>query len=377
MRGPAHFFIYGLSQVEKYLKYHTEAFQIQEMILLDLSEALDSALKQANLGYFVDFLQILILNQYISSSIDDSKAFINYLKTSTKIRKWKFIESDILKKSVEEAKREQDYQTAVIDEWQKGIEDSGSFEDWCLMYAQMYQEPIRLVNVNKYIYCNVRFLKRTCEIFQPCGIELNIYIRKSDKEVVVFKPESIGIFFDNESIDPITFDCQEELKPGEVKTFRSEFVPSKLCKNGKLKISFVTMQLKRPFIALQFDDSCFFHQQNCPSEKFLYESMEFIRLCQETLKNMLTLRIEPLKPQVEVNIQYKESFVLVGSELAVLLNFENATEHATMTNFTFNYVDFKIELGPNESRSIGVKYKVPNEVHCIKIKVNTNTHAHY
>ena len=396
MRGPGHFFIYGLIEVEKYLKYfnsHEEnnIYQIQEMIMKDLSEALDSSVNNTKLEYFVDFIQILILKQFIGTFQDDSIEFINYLKTSKKIKGWKFIESFILKKSISLSIREgQNYEQAVIDTWRcnEPIEDFNLFEDWCFMNASVIDAggnaysyagadsstptirnnahtcPIRLnfnADESKYVFCNVKFSRRRCEIFEPCEIELNILSTK-----YTFKPESIGIFLNDEESDPITFICTENdhFIPGKVQSFKSEFIPTKI---GKVKISFVTMQLERPFLALQFDESCFLHQSE---EKVGRENIEFIRICQSTSKTNLKVEVEPLRPKVTFSLQFKESkMILMESDLAVLLNIKNETIHSIMASFQFENKEHDVYLGPKEVKTLGLTYHVPNHPSFISITV--------
>lgn len=372
MRGPAHFLIYSLRMKLKFLKTSkaVQDYQFQETIMRDLAEALDSAVKNPNLGYFVDYLQLMILEQYFSQSlIVESRDFLNYLKDSVKIKKWKLIEGEVLSKSVIEAKGSQDYQTAVIDEWHRtgGIEgDSESFEDWCLMYAQVTQEPIRL-NFPLHqtaMLCNVLFMKRSCTVNEVCGVELNIL----SVNPVEFYPESIGIFFDNDTIDPITFICENEtFIPGKIARFVGEFSPKRRVGSGRIKISFVTMQLRKPFLALQFDDSCFLHQQNC--EKLKVENYEFSRICHATLKSQLTLTIEPLKPKLCVEIMMESQIFLVGYVIPVSVLVRNTTEHPVISVFNHEGQEYTLNLEPNETQSLSLRFTMPIGPSKMKLKV--------
>ena len=367
MRGPAHFFIYSLNVIKKYSG--DDVYQVQESIMRDLGDALDSALKHAGLGHFVDYLQLQILEQYFKQSlIEESGAFINYLKESTKLKGWKLIEKEVLKKSILLAKSQQNYQIAVVDEWRIGgeIEDSDSFEDFCLMHAQIFQEPIRLIFYNNLINCNVKFTLKTCEIFEECQVELNIYTSKKCRPFDCFEVESIGIFFDNEQVEPITFHSDNVycLKPGEILKLKSSFNPTRI---GKLKMAFVTMQLKRPFLALQFDDSVFFHQQNQNSE-----SLEFWRICEKTLKTNLTLKVEAIKPKLKVEILMKKGTKLAFTEIPFLLKITNLSlEHSLMTEFTFENQKYEICLSPNETQKLNLKFVVGCVLTRVKIRTRT------
>lgn len=357
----------------KYLKTSqtVQDYQCQEMIMRDLAEALDSAVKNPNLSYLVDYLQLMILEQYFTQSlISESREFLNYLKNSDKIKKWSTIEAEVLSKSVIEAKACQNYQMAVIDEWQKMDEkqkDWESFEDWCLIHSQSSQEPVRInFPLHKAaLQCNVRFMKKSCIVNEVCPIELNILNIQS----VEFHPESIGIFFDNDTVEPLTFICKNEsFKPGKITKFKGDLRPTRRFGNGKIKISFVTMQLRKPFLALQFDDSFFLHQQNC--EKLKVNSYQFSRICQTTLKSQLTLKIEPLRPKINVEIMIQEySILLSGSVIPVCVSIKNAAEHATITTFRHEGQDYVINLEPNEAQTISLRYKTLAGLSKFKIKV--------
>lgn len=387
MRGAAHFLIYSLKIIRKYSG--EEVYEVQELKMRDLSDALEFALKSPHLSHFVDYLQFLIIEQYFCQSlIEESGPFINYLKESSKIKGWKLIEKEIWKRSIIIAKSQQNYKTAVQDSWKLKISSSNTndVEDWCLIHAQMFQEPIRLnFSSTDIINCNLRFHKRRCEIYEECQVELNIYTKR-DCGFEVFEVESIGIFFDNEQVEPITFTCESalastntncvtsttndytynsglNLRPGKILRLVKPFTPSKV---GKLKISFVTMQLKTPFLALQFDDSAFLHQQN--SEKFSEESLEFVRLCQKTLKSSLSLKVEALKPKIQVDFLVN-SFALAYTEVPISVTVSNIMEHAVITEFLHCNEKYEINLGPKEVQNLSLRHKTSAIEEPVNIKV--------
>lgn len=385
MRGAAHFLIYSLKIIRKYSG--EEVYEVQEMKMRDLSDALESALKSPHLNHFVDYLQFLIIEQYFCQSLmEESEPFINYLKESSKIKGWKLIEEEIWNKSIILAKSQQNYKTVVQDSWKLKISSSNTndVEDWCLIHAQMFQEPIRLnFSSTDIINCNLRFHKKRCEIFEECQVELNIYTKR-DCGFELFEVESIGIFFDNEQIEPITFTCESAivsstcttsitndynnrsnlgLRPGEILRLVKPFTPSKV---GKLKISFVTMQLKRPFLAFQFDDSAFLHQQN--SEKFGEESLEFVRLCQKSLKGNLSLKVEALKPKIQVDIMVN-SFALAYTEVPISVTVSNIMHYAVITELVHCNKKYEINLGPKEVQSFSLRHKTSAIGEAINIKV--------
>ena len=423
MRGAAHFLIYALKTIKNY-SGNEEVYQVQDMKMRDLSDALESALKIPQLIHIVDYLQFLIIEEYFCQSlIEESGPFINYLKESEKIKGWKLIEEEILSKSILISKSQRNYKMAVVDTWRRANNfnldkgDIGNFEDWCLIHAQMFQEPIRLnfsSTDSDLINCNVKFHKKVIGIFEECQLELNIYTKK--RCVFDFQLESIGIFFDNEQLEPVTFVCSSgdgiysadgtdtygsgsgtgtgtdgtdgtddnhadtltdihtgnldnlrnlQLKPGKVLKLKTSFYPSKV---GKMKISFVTMQLKRPFLALQFDESTFLHQQN--SEKFNEESFEFSRICEKTKKTNLSLIVEALRPRINVEIMVIE-FVLAFIEISISVKITNLLEQAVITEFLHENEKYEINLGPKEVQILSLRHKI-TEIENTKITIKVN-----
>jgi hypothetical protein len=397
MRGAAHFLICALKIIRNYSS--EEFYQIQEMKMRDLSDALESALKSPKLSHFVDYLQFLIIDEYFCQSLEvESGPFINYLKESYKIKGWGLIEEELLKKSIILAKSQQDYNTAVQDSWRLRLQmdkskntskfsntsnnsnsnDNTYVEDWCLIHAQMYQEPIRInFSSSNLINCNLKFDKKKCEIFEECQVELNIYIKKNCG--FEFELESIGIFFDNEQIEPIIFSSVQvspkisndtsitkncTLIPGKILKLKKSFIPTRI---GKLKLSFVTMQLKRPFLALQFDDSAFLHQQN--SEKFNEESLEFVRICQKAQKSSLSLRVEAQRPRISFEIM-ANSLELAYTEASISVTVTNLMEQAIKTEFEHFDEKYEIDLGPKEVQTLSLKHKTTEKEERVKIKVS-------
>lgn len=361
MRGSAHFLIYSLINARKYFKIglkETEiTYRVHDLVLKDLSEALELSIKQSNLVYFVDFLQILVMDQYLTQGLtEEVRPFLDYLKSSPILRGWnKIICSLILVNSVKILKLSQEYYQAAMDLWnQKRITNVSELEDLCILQSQMNQEPIRFNFPQNYQYlrCAVGFLQPKCEINDKCEIQLIVY---NSKDSIKFHPESIGIFFDNEQVDPLTILCGSEdvFMPGNVKLFRSVFTPFQMV-NGKLKISYVTMQMKEPFLAVQFDDSSFVHMQN--SHRFKCDSIEFMRKCQKMLRSKLSLQIEPIKPKLSVVFTTKESSFLVGSDIDVSVQIENLRAHSTSLSFNHRGENFYITLEPHSKKSLQMKF---------------------
>ena len=144
MRGSAHFLIYSLINARKYFKIglkETEiTYRVHDLVLKDLSEALELSIKQSNLVYFVDFLQILVMDQYLTQGLtQEVRPFLDYLKSSPILRGWnKIICSLILVNSVKILKLSQEYYQAAMDLWnQKRITNVSELEDLCILQSQM------------------------------------------------------------------------------------------------------------------------------------------------------------------------------------------------------------------------------------------------
>ena len=431
MRGPAHFLIFAISCAKSYIKSSTDGatYQIQEMILNDLKDALEDASRNPNLGYFVDCLQILILNQYealdkVRILPNEAMIYLNYLKEdSDNLLKWKgSLLTEILEKSIESAKGQQNYQTAVIDTWKLSTlinnnmnnlkyhkQNFEIFQDWCLIHQQITNESIRLnfpKLPNNILFCTVTFMNEACQVLDFCEIELNIY----NGGMFDFFPESIGIFFDivdgdgdnknvniktienqddyNENIiEPLTFICNDDeskFEIGKIVTFKGTFSPSLVLSKSKtiirkqVKISFVTMQLKNPFLALQFDEFCFSYRErelnNSSSNNNINNyNREFSRLCEKTSKKQLYLKIEPVKPKVLIEFDFNCEDLVVGIWHVVKLKITNLTKFPTITNFKLSTVkDCEIiNLSCDEIKFLNVKFRNEN-LNRSKLKIIVN-----
>jgi len=394
MRGPAHFLICAISIAKRYLKSSIadDSYYLQESIMFDLGFALESALKNPKLEYIVDYIQILILERYKSSYYssvasdripEEAIAYLNYLKACPKLDGWpmkkSFLEDSIASSS------QKDYKSAAIDIWslsclQKGfkLSDAALFEDMCLMHKQVFNESIRIsfpLFANKFLFCSVKFGRPSCTIFDECSVDLLVYNAFESYDIY---PESIGIFFDDESVEGISFICTKTdvFKAAQVTKFSGSCKPSKFG-HGKLKISFITMQLVKPFLALQFDDSVFIHeQQNENSINF-----NFMRVSRKIQRKALQLKIEPLKPNLCIEFEMKDSKeIFTDVWYQVLVKVSNLTDHATIVDL-FENSGSGVEIGesiamhhlnlcPRGVETLSLMYKFNGSTKKIKLKLS-------
>jgi hypothetical protein len=373
MRGPAHFLIFAISMAVKYVATSNsdDSYYLQESIMYDLGAALESALKNPKLEYFVDYLQILILEQYEQTSDQLSEAgivYLNYLKNCPKLDGWQ-LKQYFLEKSISLVSQ-QDYKSAAIDIWtwsfyQKtfNLGYTALFEDLCLMHKQVFNESIRFNFphfLNKFIFCSVKFTQPSCPISDECFVELYIYNAFEGYDVY---PESIGIFFDDQSVEGVSFICTESdvFKAGNIFKFKGAFVPKKYG-NGELNISFITMQLSKPCLVLQFDDSSFLHQQSKQSIDS-FDLLDFSRFSSRIQRSGLKLKIEPVKPELSIEFEVLNSDkILIGLWTPILVKIDNLTDHHTSVDL-FNVSSSNVEV---ESKTMHFEVG-PRECNIVKL----------
>lgn len=123
------------------------------------------------------------------------------------------------------------------------------------------------------VYCCVRFLREAVRVFDECEVELGV-LNVSGR---AFEPESIGVFFSDDQIDPVVFDVAAAVfAPQKETVLRACFPASKpTC----AKVGFVTMQLKRPWISLQYASSLLGEPHDGWSLASTTHGLSFLRRC--------------------------------------------------------------------------------------------------
>ena len=344
MRGPSNFFIYAVKLAKSYMKTsEDEVYHIQEMVLKDLYDALEYAKMNSKLVYLTKYIEFMI--------IEETQQHDQMITSKCG---WKALDDELLKISTNQFKNQQSYIEAINGELERGITDFNTFEDWCMIVSELgNSKRLSLNNANEVLFCCVGFKRRNCLVFEECEFELSIYTK------FPFILESFDICFESQVV-------KMNYTPSGVFKLKPEKV-------GKLKIQCVKLHFARPNVTIQIDENHLQHQQNS-EQNYRKMSLEFSRKCQGTLKSMLQLRVDPLKPKIKLVIEEINGVILRGSEVEMKLCLRNETElpitctldtsHCTALNNSAVTID----LGPVESKDIVMKYKVYSKTIIITVK---------
>lgn len=339
LRGPSNYFLYAVKLAKSYLKVSesSDVYQIQEMILKDLYDALEYAKMNSKLVYMTKYIEFMI-TEYTG---DTTAVNINSLCAG-----WKVLEDGLLVSSIKQYRNQQSYIKVIKGELLRGIRDFSNFDDWCMMVSECELDTTRRPSFNvssDFLFCCVGFKQRNCLVFEECEIELSIYTK------LPMELESFDIVYSDSRFTNNFVCCTQG---GGVYKFKPEKV-------GKLRIQAVKLNFSRPNLSLRFEETSLQHQQN--SEKnFPKMSLDFTRKCQKTLKSMLQLRVEPLKPKVKITVQdiEEEIIILMGSEIEVKVTLSNETYLPCLIDLVVDEGIVGLELGPEECKEIGIKAKI-------------------
>ena len=336
LKGPSNYFLYAVNLGKAYLKVseNDDAYQIQEMIFKDLYDALEYAKMNPKLVYLTTYIQFMIT---------EAQKYDQYSAYSLG---WRAIEEEILNISVDQYKNQQLYIEAIKGDLKRGVKDFEVFEDWCMITSEL--ENTKRISLNgpfDFLFCCVGFKKRDCVVFEECEFEFSLYNK------LPMSLESFDLVFETGIILNFSYtgDRLYSFKPEKVQRY---------------KIIAVKLNFTRPNLTLQIDEASLQHQQNSEAN-FSKMSLEFTRICQRSLKSMLQLRVDPLRPKVNIAVQEKFGIVLKGAEIEIHLTIMN------VTGFPINFgcdVGNTVDLGPEESKIIVLKREIYGET--LEIKVN-------
>lgn len=335
MRGPSNYFLYAVKLAKEYLKVsEAEVYQVQEMILKDLCDALEYAKMNDKLVYMTKYIEFMIAEYTQHTEIGS-------------LYGWNLLEDDLLESSINQYKNRKSYTEAIKGELSRGIRDLNTFEDWCMIASTTGRLRLDILS-SDFLFCCVGFKKRNCLVFEECEIEFKM------ETVPSMVLESFEIIYSDTTYRSSFKYCTEY---GTVYKFKTEKV-------GKLKIQSVNLNFSRPNLTLRIDESCLQHQQN--SEKnFSKMSLEFLRKCQQTLKSMLQLRVDPLKPKVKFTFKDPEGIVLKDSEIELRMTLQNETFLPCLIETR----GITIDLGPEETKDIIMNMRAQRSIF---ITVHTN-----
>ena len=341
LKGPSNYFLYAVNLGKEYLKLSEtdNAYQIQEMIFKDLYDALEYAKMNPKLVYMTNYIQFMITEaqkyeQFESCSLG-----------------WRVIENEILNIHVDQYKNQQLYIEAIKSDLKRDIKDFEVFEDWCMIASEL--ENTKRLSLNgpfDFLFCCVGFKSRVCIVFEDCEFEFSLYNK------LPMSLESFDLVFETGVIINFSYTGNQlySFKPEKVQRY---------------KIIAVKLNFNRPNLTLPIDETSLQHQQNSEAN-FSKMSLEFTRICQRTLKTMLQLRVDPLKPKVNIAVQEKFGTVLKGAEIEIQLTIMNTT------GFPISFgcdLGKTVDLGPEESKIIVLKRGIYSETLQIKVNISLNS----
>ncbi len=248
-RGPAHFLLYSILNSLSVLKYSNDIdpLSVHDQVISDIITAIQSC--SDNLLHLNVYLQLELIRQYGSFGANEaSKPFVDYLKTEALIKGWKN-----LLHSVHGYETEQQ----ISDAWSLAcldvkFTDYPSFCQSALSYFEYTTKPEILnfsIIPNKFLWCAVKVAKNRLQIGEENVADLAIF-NNSPHEMAV---ESVGIFFSDEAFDAVVFELEGPLAihPFSMVNLQTKFCPSK-ASDCPIAVAFVTMQLKQPYISIQY-----------------------------------------------------------------------------------------------------------------------------
>lgn len=344
MKGPSNYFLYAVNLAKEYMKETEsieEIYQIQEKILKDLYDALEYSKLNEKLVYTTKFIQLLLLKE--------TKDFSSIIPSG--YDGWKCLEDFIFELQVDEYRKSSSYVEAINLNLKMGIKDFSMFEDWCMVLSELNntKRPSFACKTDS-LFCCIGFKRRSCVVLDECEFYISFYTK------FPFMLESFDICFDSKVVN-FEWDSQFE----NFGNFRI-----KTEKVGKLKIQSIKLNFKRPSLTLRIDETSLQHQQN--SEKNIHKtSLEFGRLCQRTLKSMLQIRIEALKPKISIKAESVDNLVLLGSEVDIMITVKNETDFPIIC-FIMNLKD-PIQLGSHDQINTTIKMKIKNRTISITVQI--------
>lgn len=379
--GQAHFLVYSILNAQAFLRQDSgqESYQVYEQLIADLTMAIESCpSKMANLSLF---LQLQLVSHYSTFGADEaSKPFVEYLKTETSMLRWNHICKMLLDRSLSLGKLVQETSKQIEDIWSLASLDGKftTFEHLSMLALNHHELSAQsaLLNFalipNNLLLCSVKFRKRAICVLDANNIELALFNRSNEPLSI----ESIGVFFNNEQVEPAIVSITEPISIPSHKMIRlnAEFSTS-IITSEPLTVSFVTMQLKQPFIALQYGSEQLLSAQNLPHEFWDdfagLEGIKFLNFCSSVLKRNLKCNIRKVSPKVNVMFQTNDIvYTAIPSPATIVLtNESDQTINCELNLATDKFAILQDEQGRALNQPVKVDTILPNESRNISLKI--------
>ncbi len=313
IRGPAHFFVYSILNSVSALKMisGSDALLIHDQLISDIINAIQTC--PDSFVHLNIYLQLQLINCYESVGAEEaSKQFVEYLKNEMLIKRWKNIFKAVLNHSLQSIKSQQIEEAHVLDHWSLADIESKliDFPKLCrdsLKFFECSARPafLNFMTVpNKILLCAIKIEKRMIHIGDQNRAVLAIFNNSAETFII----ESIGMFFNNDSFEPVVFDMQSplNLQPFAMSKLETIFSPDR-ASEGPLCVAFVTMQLKQPYVSIQFNASDLLFSDtisnvswnSCVSE----DGFKFMSFVGSILKRNILLTVSKINPSLLVEFK--------------------------------------------------------------------------
>lgn len=379
--GQAHFLVYSIMNAQAFLRQDSgqESYQVYEQLIADLTMAIESC--PSKMAHLSLFLQLQLVSHYSTFGADEaSKPFLEYLKTETSMLRWNHICKMILDRSLSLGKAAQESSKQIEDIWSLASLD-GKFTNFehlsilALNHNELSAQSALLnfaVIRNNLLLCSVKFCKRAMCVLDANTVKLMLFNRSNEPLLI----ESIGVFFNNEQVEPAIAAITEPISIPSRTTVKLdvEFF-AKIITPEPLTVSFVTMQLKQPFLALQYGYEQLQSAQNLPHEfwdEFRgLEGVKFLNFCSSVLKRNSKCNIRKVGPKVIVNFQTNGTAytAIPCSATIVLSNESDQCVNCELTLATDKFTILQDDQGKVLQQPIEVDAIRPSESKTISFKI--------
>lgn len=314
-RGQSHFLVYSIltSKLFASIASESESFFAHDRMITDIVTALQSC--PETFSYLSIFLQLQLIKQYENfDSEEASKSFVEYLKSEKLLRNWNHLGKYVFNHAKKLYKSVHDADKKALSTWslaclENRFENFSQFCDDCQNFMTVSKAPIFLNFAyisNKFLFCSVKIAKSLMQIGQENVAHLSIY-NNSEDEISI---ESVGLFFNEQNFDEIVFEIGESLniKPFSLANLKSSFSSFKAF-DVPVSVAFVTMQLKQPYLALQYDRMNFSWSNNISDHLWKCfssnDGAKFISFANSILKRHLQFTVTKAQPELRLEFALK------------------------------------------------------------------------